>query len=174
MSVLLLGVVLVEFWPVPPPLDSSRRMPAAFQAVAKLPGEALFTLPVGLIDGYRQVGKTELRNFLYQPYYRKKIPSAYISRVDAEQFARFEADTVMHTLVALQGLPVESDTAVAQPSATAAARFRRRYQPAGVLVSPAWRNGPAHRYLRQVFPDFREQNFPDGYVLMAPAALSVR
>ncbi|PJJ48477.1 glycosyltransferase family protein [Hymenobacter chitinivorans] len=173
LSAALLAVVLFEFWPVPPPLDSSRRLPAAFQAVAKLPGEALFTLPVGLVDGYRQVGKTELRNFLYQPYYRKKIPSAYISRVAAEQFAQFEADTVMHTLVVLQELPAESDTVVVAPSATAAARFRRRYQPSGVLVSPAWRNGPAHRYLRQVFPDFREQSFPDGYVLLAPAG-SVR
>ncbi|WBO84267.1 glycosyltransferase family protein [Hymenobacter yonginensis] len=166
LSGVLVLVVLVEFWPVPPPLDSSRKMPAAYRAVAALPGEALFTVPFGLVDGYRQLGKVELRSFLHQPYYRKKIPSAYISRVGAEQFARFEADTVVHALLALQRAP--ADTTFTAPSATAAARFRQHYQPAAVLVSPTWRDGPAHRYLRAVFPDFAEQRFPDGYVVLAP------
>ncbi|TGE15656.1 hypothetical protein [Hymenobacter elongatus] len=167
LSGLLLVVVAVEFWPVAPPLDSSRTLPAAFQAVAKLPGETLFTLPFGLIDGYQQVGKVELRNFLYQPYYRKKLPSAYISRVDAQQFAHFQADTVMRTLLALQR--ARPDTTFTPPSVAAALRFRQRYQPAVVLISPGWRNSLAHRYLRSVFPDFSERNFPDGYALMAPA-----
>lgn len=168
VSSLLLLLVAVEFWPTAPPLMSSRNLPPAFRAVAKLPGEAIFPVPVGLVDGYRVLGKVELRNFLYQPYYRKKLPTAYISRVSAEQFAAFEADTVVRTLLALQRAP--ADTTFAPPSASAAARFRARYRPAGILISPAWRQGPAHRYMRAVCPDCTERTFPDGYVLLQPAA----
>lgn len=168
VGALLIGLVAVEFWPTAPPLTSSRTMPAAFRAVAELPGEALFPVPVGLVDGYRVLGKVELRNFLYQPYYRKKLPTAYISRVSAEQFAAFEADTVVRTLLALQQAP--PDTTFTPPTATAAARFRAHYKPAAILISPAWRRGAAHRYMRAVCPDWTERTFPDGYVLLQPAA----
>lgn len=167
LSAVLLAVVAFEFWPVEPPLESSRNMPTAFQAVAKLPGDALFTVPMGLVDGYHTLGKVELHNFLYQPYYRKKLPSAYISRVSQAQFERFQTDTVMRTLLALQRAP--TDTTFTPPSAQAAARFRNYYRPAGILVSPAWRNSPAQRYLQTVFPTYVPRTFSDGYVLLAPA-----
>jgi hypothetical protein len=167
LSFLLIVVVAFEFWPVAPPLDSSRTMPAAFHAVAKLPGEALFTVPMGLVDGYHMLGKVELHNFLYQPYYRKKLPSAYISRVSQAQFDRFQSDTVMRTILALQQAP--SDTTFALPSVHAAARFREYYKPAAILVSPAWRNSPAQRYLQAIFPSYTARTFPDGYILLAPS-----
>ena len=166
LSAALLAVIATEYWPVPPPLVVASQMPAAFRAVAALPGEALFPVPVGLVDGRNGVGKVDLQLFLYQPYYRKKLPSAYISRISPAGFAAFTADPVLRTVLRLQRAP--SDTLVPTPTAAAAATFRRTYRPAAVLVLPAWRNGPAHRYLRAVFPDFKEQVFADGYVLLRP------
>lgn len=167
LSLLLGATMAAEFWPTAPPLASTRAVPAAFRAVAALPGEALFTVPVGLVDGTRQVGTVEKTYFLYQPYYRKKLPSAYLSRVPPEEFAAFEnGDAVLHALLRLQRAP--ADTVAAPPTTAEARAFRQHFQPAAVLVSPPWRNGAAHRYLRAAFPDFAEQAFADGYVLLRP------
>lgn len=169
LSAALLLAVALEYWPVAPPLGSSAALPPAFRAVAALPGQALVTVPLGLVDGRKQVGKVELVNFLHQPYHRKKLLSAYLSRVPDARFAAFErGDSVLSTLLRLQQAP--PDTAFALPAAAAAAAFRRRYQPAAVLVSPGWRGGAAHRYMRAVFPDFEELAYPDGYVLLRPTA----
>ena len=169
LSVVLALVVGVEYWPVAPPLASSRALPPAFRAVAALPGEVLFTVPVGLVDGARQVGKVELVNFLYQPYYRKKLLSAYISRISDARFAAFEnGDPLLHTMLRLQAAP--PDTVVLPPTAAEARAFRQHFRPAAVLISPAWRGGAAHRYIRAAFPDFVEESFSDGYVLLRPPA----
>ena len=168
LSTALLLAVGLEYWPLAPPLASSAALPPAFRAVAALPGEALLTIPVGLVDGKKQVGKVELVNFLYQPYHGKKLLSAYLSRVPDARFAAFErGDSVLSMLLRLQRAP--ADTVVRPPSAAAARAFRLHFKPAAVLVSPAWRDGAAHRYIRAAFPDFREEHFAGGYSLLRPA-----
>lgn len=167
MSAGLVLLVAIEYWPVAPPLASSSALPPAFRAVAGLPGEALFTVPFGLVDGRRQVGKVELINFLYQPYHRKKLLSAYLSRIPEARFAAFKSNPLLRTLLRLQLAP--PDTVVALPSPAEAGTFRRHFRPAGVLISPGWRGGAAHRYVRAAFPDFEEEAFADGYVLLRPA-----
>lgn len=168
LSLAVAVAVACEYWPVPPPLASSRALPPAFRAVAALPGETLLTVPVGLVDGGRQVGKVELVNFLYQPYYRKKLLSAYISRIPSARFDAFENNhPLLRTLLRLQAAP--ADTLVAAPLATEVRAFRQHFKPAAVLISPQWRNGAAHRYIRAAFPDFTEQAFADGYVVLRPS-----
>ncbi|GAA3957618.1 hypothetical protein GCM10022407_01250 [Hymenobacter antarcticus] len=167
LSAVLLVAVSGEYWPVAPPLASSAALPPAFRAVAALPGKALLTIPVGLVDGKKQVGKVELVNFLYQPHYRKKLLSAYLSRIPDARFEAFErGDSVLRMLLRLQQAP--ADTTVRPPSVAAARAFRQHFQPAAVLISPDWRGGAAHRYIRAAFPDFTEEHFADGYVLLRP------
>ena len=167
LSAALLVAVSVEYWPIAPPMASSSALPPAFRAVAALPGKSLLTVPVGLVDGKKQVGKVELVNFLYQPHYRKKLLSAYLSRVPDARFEAFErGDSVLRMLLRLQQAP--ADTAIRPPSAAAARAFRQHFQPAAVLISPDWRGGAAHRYIRAAFPDFMEEHFADGYVLLRP------
>jgi hypothetical protein len=172
LSAVLVLAVGLEYWPVAPPLGSSTALPPAFQAVAALPGPgtSLVTVPLGLVDGKKQVGKVELVNFLYQPHYRKKLLSAYLSRVPDARFEAFErGDSVLRTLLRLQQAPAY--TVFRSPSAAMVSAFRRHYQPAAVLISPKWRGGAAHRYMRAAFPDFTELTYPDGYVLLRPAVL---
>ncbi|TGE20603.1 hypothetical protein E5K00_21655 [Hymenobacter aquaticus] len=167
-GLLLLGCVALEFWPKPTPVQYATELPAVYKAAAKLPGAAMLPLPVGLLDGHRQLGIVQPEIFFYQTRHRKKLPAAYFSRIAEERFREFEQDPVMRTLLALQQAP--ADTVAAPPLPAQAAAFRRHFGPALVVVHPDWRNGPAHRYLRLVFPDFTERTFPDGYVLLAPAA----
>ncbi|MCB2380005.1 hypothetical protein LGH70_20595 [Hymenobacter sp. BT635] len=167
LGLLLLGCVALEFWPQSLPVYAATELPAVYKAAARQPGTTLLPLPVGLLDGHRQLGIVQPEIFFYQTRHRKKLPAAYFSRIAQERFQEFEQDPVMRTVLALQQAP--ADTLFAPPLPAQVAAFRRHFGASMLVVHPDWRNGPAHRYLRLVFPDFVERTFPDGYVLLAPA-----
>ena len=166
LSLLLFAVVLVEFWPRPFPLQSISTVPRAYQQVAQLPGSSLITIPLGIVDGSRQVGEFKADQLFYQTLHHKKLPTGYISRVSPEQFASLDAEPVLHALLLAQTRP---DSTVADPTPGQMRDFLRRYQPAAFIVEPAYREQPAHQRLRQLLLPlgYREQPV-DSLVLFTP------
>lgn len=164
-SVGLLVIIVLEFQPTPPPLLHLASVPRVYRIAAGLPGETLFTIPVGLVDGYRQKGQFNTDELFYQTIHRKKLPGAYISRVTQDRFDAFGREGVLRDVLALQQRP---DTALAEPKPAAIKDFLRVYQPAAFVVAPAFRNTPAHLYLRRILTPlgYREQTVDD-YVLLA-------
>ncbi|GAB3827403.1 hypothetical protein [Hymenobacter jeollabukensis] len=164
VSVGLLGLVLLELQPKAQPLLKLADVPAAYLAAAQLPGDVLFPVPFGLLDGYRKVGQMDGDDLFYQTRHHKKLPGAYISRVPAEVFASFDQDSVMHTLLTLQEHP---DTTLQHPSAAAVREFLRVYHPAAFIVAPQFRGSAVHRYLQEAMPaqGYREEQIGE-YVLL--------
>ena len=167
-SLLLFAVVLVEFWPRSFPQLSLGAVPRAYQQAAQLPGTSLITVPLGIVDGSRQVGAFKAEQLFYQIRHRKKLPTGYISRVSPEQFASLDAEPMLHALLLAQTRP---DSTGADPTAGQVQDFLRRYQPAAFVVEPRFRNQPAHQRLRQLLLPlgYREQPV-DSLVLFAPPA----
>ncbi|MET4074282.1 hypothetical protein [Hymenobacter sp. UYCo722] len=169
-SLLLFAVVLVEFWPRPFPLQSISAVPRAYRQVAQLPGTSLITIPLGIVDGTRQVGRFNPVQLFYQTQHHQKLPTGYISRVSPAQFASLDAEPVLHALLLAQTRP---DSVVAAPGPTPAEvrDFLARYRPAAFVVEPAYRNQPVHQRLRQLLllvPGYYYEQPVDSLVLFAP------
>ena len=168
LSLLLFAAVLVEFWPRPFPELSFSAVPRAYRQVAALPGSSLITIPLGIVDGTREVGRFNPVQLFYQTQHRKKLPTGYISRVSAAQFASLDAEPVLHALLLAQTRP---DSAGAPPTPNQVQHFLRRYQPAAFVVEPRFREQPAHQRLRQLLLPLGYHEQPaDSLVLFTPPA----
>ena len=168
LSLLLFAVVLVEFWPRPFPLASVGTVPRAYRQVAQLPGTSLITIPLGIMDGSRQVGTFKADQLFYQMLHHKKLPTGYISRVSPEQFAALDAEPMLHALLLAQTRP-DSVPAAPGPMPGQVQAFLRRYQPAAFVVEPAYRGQPAHQRLRQLLQPLGYHEQPvDSLVLFTP------
>lgn len=168
---LLSGLVGLEFQPRAFPLVRVADVPAAYAVAATRPGPVLYPIPVGLLDGYRQLGIANPAELFYQTRHHKALPGGYISRIPAAVFAAFDrADPVQHVLLRAQ----QPDSAQpALPTVAQTEAFLRRYQPAAFVVHPAFRNSFAHRRLRQVLqPLGYTEQVVGGYVLVQPATLT--
>ena len=170
LSLLLFAVVLVEFWPRPFPLQSTDTVPRAYRQAAQLPGISLISIPLGIVDGSRQVGEFKADQLFYQTLHHKKLPTGYISRVSTEQFASLDAEPVLHALLLAQTRP-DSVVAGTGPAPAEVRDFLARYRPAAFVVEPAYRNQPVHQRLRQMLlmvPGYYHEQLIDSLVLFAP------
>ncbi|MBD2723444.1 hypothetical protein [Hymenobacter armeniacus] len=169
LSLLLIGLVLFEYWPRPYERTSRAAVPRVFHEVAKLPGNTLIPVPLGIASGYREVGQFRREHLFYQTVHEKKVPIGFMARVPAEVFASLEHDPVLGAVLFRQTKP---DTiAPAPPTAPQVQAFLRRYDPAAFVINPEFREQPAHLFLRQLLRPYgyREQ-LVDGYVLLTPPA----
>ena len=168
LSLLLFALVLAEFWPRPYPVQRTSAVPRAYGQVASLPGTSLITIPLGIVDGMREVGRFQPVQLFYQTQHHKKLPTGYISRVSPAQFASLDAEPMLHALLLAQTRP---DSAGASPTAGQVQDFLRRYQPAAFVVEPGFRNQPVHQRLRQVLLPLGYHEQPlDSLVLFIPPA----
>ncbi|MCB2409189.1 hypothetical protein LGH74_14455 [Hymenobacter sp. BT178] len=162
-AAVLLLVVLVEYQPNPMPLQTVAQVPRVYREAASLPGAGLFTIPFGLLDGYRQLGRVNPDELFYQTFHHKALSSAYISRVPAAAFASFDHDPVVHALLTVQTHPDTVLTTI--PTSAQVAVFLQTYQPAAFVIYPDYRNTPVHRLLRELLQSqgYREESV-DNYI----------
>ncbi|MBJ6107452.1 hypothetical protein JAO73_00405 [Hymenobacter sp. BT523] len=169
LSLLLVGLVLFEYWPRPYERTSRAAVPRVFHQVANLPGKTLIPVPLGIASGYREVGQFQREQLFYQTVHEKKVPIGFMARVPVEVFAGLQNDPVLGAVLFRQTKP---DTiAPAPPTAPQVQAFLRQYDPAAFVINPAFREQPAHLFLRQLLRPYgyREQ-LVDGYVLLTPPA----
>ena len=161
-------VLLVEFQPTAYPLIRSAAVPAAYQQAAALPGPVLFSIPFGLLDGYREIGRMDPAELFYQTQHHKALPGAYISRVPAATFAAFAHEPVLRALLTAQQHP--DSLALLPPLAPAQVQaFWARYHGAVFVVHPSFREQPVHRLLRTLRPTGFRERVVQGYVVLQPA-----
>ncbi|MBO2008322.1 hypothetical protein [Hymenobacter negativus] len=166
LSLLLAGLVLVEFWPTPYQRMSQAAIPRVFREVAKLPGTSLVPIPLGILDGTRQVGLMQPEHMFYQTEHAKKLPIGYLSRVSPELFASLDQQPVLHALLQSQTHP--DSLLPAPPTAQQMQDFLRTYDPAAFVIHPDFRDKPVHAYLRQLLQPYGyQEQLVDGYVLLA-------
>jgi hypothetical protein len=169
---LLLGV-FIEFQPMPRPLIRAAEVPAAYRVAAAGGSPVVFPIPLGLLDGYRQIGHMDAQELFYQTVHGQALRGGYLSRVPAATFAAFAHEPVLRTLLLAQEHP---DSLALQPAPTSAEvlAFRQRYPAAVFVVHPLQASQPAHQLLRRwLLPaGYTEQVVPSqegNYVVLKPA-----
>jgi len=167
---LFLGVVIgLEFQVRRFPLIRSADVPRAYIAAAAMPGATVIPIPFGLLDGYRQVGRSSPAELFYQTRHHKALPGGYISRLPASTFAAFEGDDPVRYALLRAQTPDSLQAPPPMPAQTVA--FLRRYQPAAFIIHPEFRHAPAHQLLRRLLqPRGYTEQVVDGYVLLRPTA----
>jgi hypothetical protein len=171
-AALLLGV-FIEFQPTSRPLIRAAEVPAAYRVAAASGSPVVFPIPLGLLDGYRQIGHMDAQELFYQTVHGQALRGGYLSRVPAATFAAFAHEPVLRTLLLAQEHP---DSLALQPAPTPAevGVFRRRYPAAVFVVHPSQASQPAHQLLRRwLLPaGYTEQVVPSqegNYVVLRPA-----
>ena len=164
-----LGVFL-EFQPTAYPLIRATDVPRAYRVAAASPGEVLFPIPLGLLDGMRELGRMDPAELLYQTQHHKAMPGAYVSRLPAEAFAAFRREPVLRALLIGQAHP---DSLRLLPPLTPGQvqAFWQRYPAAVFVVQPQLVQQPVHQLLRQLTQGrgYREEQV-QGYVVLEPIA----
>jgi len=159
-AALLLGV-FIEYQPTAYPLIRTADVPAAYRVAAAGGGPVVFPVPLGLLDGYRQVGHMDAQELFYQTVHGQALRGGYLSRVPDATFAAFAHEPVLRTLLLAQEHP---DSLALAPAPTPAelAAFGRRYPRATFVVHPPQVGQPAHQLLRRwLLPaGYREQPVP--------------
>ncbi|HLK97073.1 MAG TPA: hypothetical protein VK364_04835, partial [Hymenobacter sp.] len=158
-------LVLLEYQPVPPPVRTLAEVPRVYKLIAQLPGNSVFSIPFGLLDGYRQLGKMSPDELFYQSRHSKALPGAYISRIPAAAFDAFGREPVLGELLRVQTHPDTIPPVLPTPAQIQT--FLRTYQPAGFVIHPHYRNQPIHGYLRQILlPLGYTEELIDNYTLL--------
>jgi hypothetical protein len=133
----------------------------------------VFPLPLGLLDGYRQVGHMDAQELFYQTVHGQALRGGYLSRVPAATFAAFAHEPGLRTLLLAQEHP-DSLALVPAPTPAEVLAFRQRYPAAAFVVHPPQVGQPAHQLLRRwLLPaGYTEQAVPSyegSYVVLKPA-----
>ncbi len=162
--------VFGEFQPTAYPLIRAADVPPAYRVAAASPGEVLVPIPLGLLDGMRQVGHMDPAELFYQTQHHKALPGAYISRLPDAAFAAFRREPVLRALVAAQTHP-DSLRQLPPLAPGQVQDFWRRYPAAVFVVHPPLVGQPVHELLRQLTRGrgYREEAV-QGYVVLEPEA----
>ncbi len=168
-TALCLGV-FCEFQPVRYPLIHAADVPPAYRVAAASPGEILFPVPLGVLDGMRQVGSMDPAELLYQTQHHKALPGAYISRLPDSVFTAFGREPVMRALLVAQEHP-DSLRLLPPLLPSQVQAFWRRYPAAVFVLHPPLVRQPVHNLLRQLTQGrgYREE-LVQGYVVLEPIA----
>lgn len=147
IPLVLLALIFLEFQPKAYPLITKTNMPEAYREVAESKGEVAFILPFGIRDGFQEKGKMVLNDLFYQTQHHKKMPGAYISRIDQQEFDMFDKDPVMQTLIRME---TDSTFLPEKPTVLQIENFFREYKPAVFLLTPRIHNPELKAYLQHL------------------------
>jgi len=115
----LAGLALADSAPAWPPILVVDR-PAIYDVLRQRPEEgAVCELPLGLRDGFGEIGRFDSRVLLYQTIHEHPITGGFVARMPPRIPAAYEADAVLGPLLRLSSGEALSDVAVLSPDRAA-------------------------------------------------------
>lgn len=103
----LLLLLLADYFPSRPPFFTVDR-PSIYDALAAQPaGGTLCELPLGLRDGFGEIGRLDARVLLYQTSHARPMTGGFVARLSPRLAAAYDADPILSSLARLSaGLPL--------------------------------------------------------------------
>lgn len=141
----ILMVLLVEYMPAKYDVISTEEIPAEVYAMKKMEGEVVLPMPVGLRDGFDQIGLNSSDAMFFQPVFDKKLIGGYTARITGDVRDIYLQDSVMVQLLELSLYP---DTTYTEPTQQEVKKFYKTFSPDIFFVHPKYKGTNAEKYLR--------------------------
>jgi len=106
---LLLLTLVAEYWPKTYERFPQQDYSADAQLIREQEGEVVMTIPFGVRDGFKEIGKQDNRLQYLQTLHHKKMLGGYFSRVSDTIFSHYAEDALCSDLFLLMDNP---DTAI--------------------------------------------------------------
>jgi hypothetical protein len=114
----LAALIAMDCAPAWPPFYHPR-VPATYHAMHGPPG-AICELPLGLRDGFGEVGTFDASVLLYQTVHQRPILGGFVARLSPDVVRTYRASPMLSTFVRLSSNGRENDSAVDSPLASPA------------------------------------------------------
>lgn len=111
---LVVVLLLADYWPAPVPVVGLER-PALDGALRRLPRGVVLELPLGMRDGFGEVGRPNHRAQYFQTLHGQPMAGGFVARLAPQTRAAYQADPVFGRLLALSA----DDAAAWRPGAAA-------------------------------------------------------
>jgi hypothetical protein len=138
------ALVLLDFLPAPFPLYTPDR-PAMYATLAALPAGAVLDVPLGVRDGFGEIGALDPRTLYYQTLHDKPMVSGFVARLPATLLPRLQQSPLSVVLRLSAREVVEPE--ILDASRTAAAAFLTRSGIRYVIVNTATASSDLQRYV---------------------------
>jgi hypothetical protein len=115
----MLVLLAIDLWPAHPLVHPIDR-PAAYDALRAQPEASgvLCELPMGLRDGFGEIGRLDTRVLLYQAIHGRPITGGFVARLGPRTQNAFERDPILGPLLRLSGgAPLDREPAPDRKSA---------------------------------------------------------
>lgn len=117
LAAALIGLLVLDFLPTSPQLYRPDH-PAIYDVLARQQGTgSVCELPMGLRDGFGELGRLDMRVMLYQTIHGRPITGGFVARLDPRIATAYQRDPVLGVLLRLSsGAPLAAEQTTA-PSA---------------------------------------------------------
>jgi hypothetical protein len=100
MIALAIGVVLIDYWPVPRPWETVEA-PSFYAALKNLPDGVVLEVPLGLRDGFGSRGDIDHRILYFQTIHEHPQMGGAISRLSKRVQSAYESDPIVGAILDL-------------------------------------------------------------------------
>jgi hypothetical protein len=97
---LAIALVVIDFWPAPFPV-AAFDTPALYATLASQPRAVLLELPMGVRDGFGEIGWLDHASLMHQMVHRDPIAGGFVARLPDRIKKAYETDAVFGPLLAL-------------------------------------------------------------------------
>jgi len=115
VAVALSAIVVIDALPAPVP-TVALEIPAIYAAIPHGPG-AVLEVPMGIRDGFEEIGAFDERALLHQMTHARPLVGGFLARIPSSTKRRYQALPVVRSILAMSGgeaSPVEADQALTQ------------------------------------------------------------
>lgn len=165
LSLILAVLLVIEYFPNGYPIMLKSKVPKIYSSLANKEGEVLLPIPLGIRDGYRELGLFNTKDMFYQIYHHKKILGGLISRVDNKTYNFYMQDSVISQIIRM-----EIDTAYIPRSLTneEISRFLNTFKPNFILISPTYKNSKITFFIISILRDvIKQKEENEGFLLLS-------
>lgn len=145
IPIIVLLLLLVEFKAPHYDVIDKKQIPGEVYAVKEMAGDVVLPMPVGIRDGFNQIGTNNSDMLVYQTVFDKKMIGGYTARITGDVEKRYTEDVVMNQLMKLSE---DRRADYTLPSTYEVNKFYKMFNPDIILMDATYTETKAEEFIR--------------------------